>query len=393
MRKVLLFCFAFLFFCGGVIAQKKNAQDVITLALKVDSAFQSRFTFKTDAFWDNAVFHLGNLELFKVAGDKKLLDFTISWAKHNKYMGANSQDKRFWDYRLPLRVNDNVLFADYQICFQIYSDLNDMEPSPEKLKRAFEVFDYQISLPDNDFWWWMDALFMAMPSMTRLYKQSGDEKYLDKMYEYFDYFDSRFYDRDAHLYYRDKRFVYPEAKSPESGKKLFWSRGNGWVFAAHARVLQQLPKKYKHYNVFLDRFLAMADTLKKLQKDEGYWQNSLGCDLLTPGRETSGTALMLYAFCSGVNMGILSRKKYAPVIEKAWKYLSETAVQEDFMVGYIFDVPERTAFEYTPNPKTSTNYGTGVFLLAASEYAKFLDLPFFSKKRLHYIGTLVFQNA
>ena len=94
--------------------------------------------------------------------------------------------------------------------------------------------------------------------------------------------------------------------------------------------------------------------------------------LLTPGYETSGTALILYALCYGVNSGILDRKTFFPAIEKAWEYLSKIAVQENFTVGYIFTTPERNCYFYDPNPKTHTNYGTGCFLLAATEYAKFL---------------------
>lgn len=375
MRKILFIIFLVLPFCAEAQSGKikKKIQEVLETAYKVDSVYQSRETFRTDAFWDFGVFHVGNLEFCKLTGNKQLLDYTIRWAEHNNWQGAKEPNPMRWHYRTPLRVEQNVMFADYQICFQVYLDLNEKDPDEKKTKRAFEVFNYQTSLNLNDYWYWMDALFMAMPSMSRLYAQSKNGMYLDKMFEYFSFFDSQFYDKEAHLYYRDKKYKYPYCRSPKSGGKLFWSRGNGWVIASFARVFEHLPDTSRYKKVFLDRFTAMADTLKNLQKPEGYWQNCLSDNLLTPGYETSGTALILYALCYGVNSGILDRKTFFPAIEKAWEYLSKIAVQENFTVGYIFTTPERNCYFYDPNPKTHTNYGTGCFLLAATEYAKFLQ--------------------
>ena len=37
-----------------------------------------------------------------------------------------------------------------------------------------------LTLPDTD-WWWVDALFMAMPSWARWARRTGDAAYLNTM--------------------------------------------------------------------------------------------------------------------------------------------------------------------------------------------------------------------
>ena len=102
---------------------------------------------------------------------------------------------------------------------------------------------------------------MVMPVMTKLYKITGNKLYLDKLYEYFSYANSIMYDGEEKLYYRDAKYVYPAHKSA-NGKKDFWARGDGWVFAGLAKVLTDLPKNDAHRNEYLTKFKGMAEAIK-----------------------------------------------------------------------------------------------------------------------------------
>ncbi len=174
MKKILFVIFLVLPFCAEAQSGKikKKLQEVLLSAYKVDSAYQSRESYRTDAFWDFGVYHVGNLEFCKLTDNKNLRDYTIRWAEYNDWKGAKEPNPMRWNYRTPLRVEQNVMFADYQICFQVYLDLNEKDPNEKKVQRTFEVLDFQTGLQLNDFWYWMDALFMAMPSFTRLYALS-----------------------------------------------------------------------------------------------------------------------------------------------------------------------------------------------------------------------------
>src|SRR5690606_39956071 len=84
-----------------------------------------------------------------------------------------------------------------------------------------------------EWWSWCDALFMAPPAFAKYYRLTGDEKYLDYLTEHWWKTSEYLYAQPENLFYRDDRFF--DAKSP-NGTKVFWSRGNGWVLAAIARI-------------------------------------------------------------------------------------------------------------------------------------------------------------
>lgn len=69
-------------------------------------------------------------------------------AEKNKWMGATSPNKSEWKYNYG-ETNKHVLFGDWQICFQTYIDLYNLDTikDPGKIARAREVMEYQISTP------------------------------------------------------------------------------------------------------------------------------------------------------------------------------------------------------------------------------------------------------
>ena len=222
------------------IPQEKDS--VLAIIEKVNKHWQETHPEPGFAFWHPAAYHTGNIEAYKVTGNDDFLDYSKAWAEHNQWMGAKSQDKSKWKYNYG-ETDEHVLFGDWQIAFQTYIDLYTLEGSkdPTKIARAKEVMEYEMSTPNNDYWWWADGLYMVMPVMTKLYKVTGNEQYLGKLNEYLAYADSIMLDEETGLYFRDAKYVYPKHKSL-NGKKDFWARGDGWVFAGLAKVLQDLPQ-------------------------------------------------------------------------------------------------------------------------------------------------------
>lgn len=321
--------------------------------------------------WTDAVYHAGNIEAFFLTGDEAYLAHSLAWAEHNQWKGAKCDDRTKWK-RVYGETDEYVLFADNQACFQTYADLNRIDPDPRKLRRAREVMEHQMSLPLDDFWHWSDALFMGMPVMTKLYKATGDETYLRKLREYVEYADSIMYDDATGLYFRDAKYVWPKHKTP-NGKKDFWSRGNGWVLAGLAKVLQDLPKDCESRPFFLDKFRRMARAVAACQSPGGWWSRSLHDPEFAPGPESSGTALFLYGLAWGINNDALNGKEFRPVAEKAWKFLSETALQPDGTVGYVQPIGERAIPGERVDAKSTGSFGVGCFLLAACEYVRLCE--------------------
>jgi unsaturated rhamnogalacturonyl hydrolase len=301
------------------------------------------------------------------------LAYSKAWAEKNQYKGAKSDNKSVWKYTYG-ETDDYVLFGDWQIAFQTYIDIYTLEgkKDPEKIKRALEVMEYQMSTTAVDYWWWVDGLYMVMPVMTKLYKVTGNELYLKKLHEYLTYANSILYDDASQLYFRDAKYVYPKHQSVH-GKKDFWARGNGWIFAGLAKVIQDLPKDALHRDEYINRFKALANSLMKSQQPEGYWTRSILDVDHAPGPETSGTAFFTYGYLWGINNGLLDKKTYLPVVEKSWKYLTTVALQDDGRVGYVQPIGEKAIPGQIVNANSTADFGVGAFLLAASEMYRYLD--------------------
>ena len=356
----------------AVEARQWTADEVKSVIKKVNTYWQTNNPAEVRSFWDNAAYHTGNMEVYKLLGDQQMLDYSIRWAEHNQWKGATEADPAKWKYKTYGEGQDYVLFGDWQICFQTYIDLYNLQPDEKKVARAKEVMGYEADSKANDYWWWADALYMVMPVMTKMYRLTGDTKYLRKLYENILYSDSIMLDRETGLYYRDGRYVYPK-HTTEAGKKDFWARGDGWVLAGLAKVLQDMPADYVRHPFFVEKFQNLARGVAKCQQPQGHWTRSMLDPRQAPGYETSGTAFFCYGLLWGVNNGYLPKKEFAPVIAKAWNYLTTIALQKDGKVGYVQPIGDRAIPGQVINADSQQNFGVGAFLLVACEYVRYIS--------------------
>jgi unsaturated rhamnogalacturonyl hydrolase len=345
--------------------------DVIGIIDRVNTHWQQTHQPEVRAFWDDAAYFTGNMEVYKLTGRKVYLDYSRRWCEFNHWMGATEPDASKWQYKQYGEDMQHVLFADWQICFQTYLDMYALNPQPVMVKRVKEVIDHVCAMPDNDFWWWADALYMAMPIYTKMYKMTADLKYLNKLYVNYQFADQLMYDKDSRLYFRDGKYIYPK-HTTRDGKKDFWARGNGWVLAGLAKVLQDMPTNYEHRDFFVTRYRQLAEGVAASQQPEGYWTRSMVDAMQAEGPETSGTAFFTYGLYWGINHGYLSRTKYAKVADKAWRYLEDKALQTDGTVGYVQPIGEKAIPGQQLTSSSTSNFGVGAFLLASCERAKYL---------------------
>ncbi len=212
-------------------------------------------------------------------------------------------------------------------------------------------------------WWWCDALCMAPPAQARLSVITKNPKYLDAMNKEWWRTADLLYDKDEHLFFRDASFL---GKKTKHGQKVFWSRGNGWVFAGLARTLPYIPNNYPDRARYVTMFKDMAERLASLQQADGTWRTSLLDRDQFPEPETSGTALDCFAYAWGINNGLLDRATYLPIVEKAWAALL-AAKRPDGLLGYVQGVGK------APGPVKADGtqpYATGAFLMDVCELAK-----------------------
>lgn len=354
----------------GALPTKNDVIDVIN---RVNTHWQEANPTHGDHFWNRAVYHTGNMEAYRVTHDEAFLNYSLEWAEHNHWQGATGTDPSRWRYTYG-ETADYVLFGDNQVCFQVYADLYNLLGGEEKISRAREVMEYEMSTAYSGYWWWVDGFYMVMPVMTKLHNITHNPLYLDKMHEYWAWGTERMWDTDAHLYYRDTTYVYPQ-HTTHTGGKDFWARGDGWITAALPRVLAELPADDPHRADYIAIYLQLAEALRQCQcvdnDGNGYWCRSLLEENYAPGYETSGTALITYGLLWGIRNGLLDESLYAPVVQRAWKYLTRVALQADGTVGYVQPIGSNAAPGTYMRADQTSDFGVGAYLLAASEMSRY----------------------
>ena len=314
-----------------------------------------------DNGWARAAYFTGDMAHYALTGDLYYLAFAQAWAEGHGWA---------------LQGGCATTNADNQAAGQTYIALYKLEAQPDPAK--LDCIMDSVTGSHADDWWWIDALYVAMPVYAELGALFPDAEfdYRQEMYARYDHTRTArgLYDAGAGLWYRDERYVYPAAQTP-NGQKVFWSRGNGWVFAAHARVLDILPADEPHRTEYLEVFRAMAAALKAAQRDDGFWNVSLADPLDYPGPESSGTAFFTYGLAWGVNHGVLARAEYEETIARAWNGLVEVAVHSDGTLGYVQGVGEAPASSQPVTYESTADFGVGAFLLAGSEVFKLATEP------------------
>lgn len=245
----------------------------------------------------------------------------------------------------------------------------------EMIDPTIEQFDFIMYHPSKsvlnwqtpfhqDRWNWCDALFMSPPVWAKLYSITGEQKYLDFMVAEFNATTDFLFDKKENLYYRDERYI----GELDNGTKIFWGRGNGWVFAGLANILSELDPKSKEYKYFLKIYKKMAKRLLELQTPQGHWAMSLLGQEFYPTPETSGSSFFVFGLAWGINNGILDKASYENPVLKGWKAMT-SYINQDGMLGYVQPIGAAPGKAW---PDKTEVYGAGAFLSAGSEIYKML---------------------
>jgi rhamnogalacturonyl hydrolase YesR len=350
-------------------------REVLTLAARVadwqlarlDAAHITHFKeeSRSPLSWEQGAFWVGMTRLADASGEKRFREVIIAQGRANQWKPG----PRLY------HADDHVIAQSYLWAARHGAGTEAIAP----LRATFDailakpaVTHLSFYIPQNyedtaclRRWCWCDALFMSPPAWAELTRQTGDARYLDFALGEFWATTDFLYDPVEKLYFRDSRFF--ERRDPQ-GRKLFWSRGNGWVFAGLANLLDALPKDHPHRARLEGLFREMAAKIKAIQKPDGYWAPSLlGPENSPP--ETSGTGFHTYGLAWGVKNGLLDAREYGPSIERGWAALTR-AVAKDGRLGWVQQVSDR------PENVAETDtqfYGVGAFLLAASAVASIAE--------------------
>ena len=357
---------------GGADAGSLPARNAILDAMRLaNNYFMAKWpdpgvaivTDKTRAsnIWTRAVYYEGLMALYALDAQASYYNYAVAWGTSHAW-GLNN--------------GATSTSADDQCAGQTYLDLYKIDAQAVRLHDIKADIDLALTVTPAAAWTWIDAIQMAMPVYARLGVQTGSTTYFDKMYAYYSYTKNTIggnglYSKTEHLWWRDMDFDPPYVEP--NGQSCYWSRGNGWVYAALVRVLDILPANDPHRAEYLADFQAMSDALRTVQRSDGYWNVSLHDPTHFPGKEMTGTALFTYGMAWGVRTGNLPAATYRPIVVTSWNAMVANSLQSNGFLGWVQGSGKQPS---DGQPVTATSmpdfedYGLGCFLLAGSEVAK-----------------------
>ncbi len=356
--------------------------------------------------WTRGVYYEGLAELISIDGQERDLNYMTRWAEFHKFTPRNGITTRDADDYCCCQAYMFLYERDKYTRGKGNPDMiaptiacmdNLLNPTPPSAELAGKVRWGANSIED---WTWIDAIQMGLPVLTRLSRikfMEGDKdanRYSEqgwKMYEWTrNTLAGGLFNDIEGLWWRDKDFVAPYKES--NGMNCYWSRGNGWVYAALVRAMDNAmiakhsappanlePRgEYKwnvsdyetHFDDYERDFCKMSYALERCQRKDGFWNVSLHDDSNFGGKELTGTALFIYGMAWGVRHGILPKKMFNPIISKTWKAMVKHCLHPNGFLGYVQGTGKQPSDSqpvgYDVEPDFD-DFGLGCFLLAGAE--------------------------
>lgn len=315
--------------------------------------------------WYWAPFYMGLSDLTETTGDRK-------WVDEVKKTGE-AHDWKFG--RRPYHADDHAVGLSYIKLYQL-------DQNPEMIAGIIKEFDWILANPpaktirgadgkmretyNRERWNWCDALYMAAPVWAGLGAVTGESKYYDYMVQEWKQSHAWYFSEEHSLYFHDKRDI---SKVSKGGQRVFWARGDGWVFGALVEILQLLPENHPERGYFIDLFDRMAVKLLEIQMDNGTWAPNLLDPTDPPQDDTSGSVFYVYGFAWGINNGLLDRATYESAAKRGWKALCERQNAE----GRLINSQPVGGYPKPFDPDTTTVFSMGTFISAGSEVLKLVQ--------------------
>ena len=299
--------------------------------------------------WARSAYYRGNQRAARVLVNHAYVNWTFAWAATNQWQTGP----------------EGYFNADSLCCGRTYLDLAGLNPAVAQLAPLTNCLNAWINSRSVSQLTWIDAFYMAGPVFAQMGYQTGNTNYYQQLWQMYSYMKDQLglYDPATSLWYRDATYIYPAATNAAGGK-VFWSRGNGWVFGGLARILQQMTTNTPHYQDYATMFQTMAPAIQSLQGSDGMWRPSLLDAAQYPTPETSGTAFFAYGIAWGIRSGLLPAATYSNTVTLAWHGMTNISLSPQGFLGYV-QPPD--SGPYFASPGWTSDYGVGAFLLACSE--------------------------
>ena len=318
-------------------------------------------------------------------------------------------DRRYYDFivkNVDQFVADDGTIRTYQ---PSEYKLDDIEPGQTllrlyrqtgegKYKKAADRLRQQLAnqprTSEGGFWhkqiypgqMWLDGLYMAEPFYAEYEKEFATQPDYADIINQFKLIYARTYDPATGLLYHgwdeQRQQIWAD---PQTGlSRHFWGRGIGWYLMALVDVLEIIPQDTPERELLLRQLNDLSRAVAQVRDaNSKVWYQVLNLkDRQDNYRESSASAMFIYSFTKGVNLGYLPRE-YRKLAEESFQgFLNEFVVVNDTGLvdirhacsgaGLGGKQQRDGSFEYYVSEPQRTNdfKAVGPFILAAIELEK-----------------------
>ncbi|WP_089685924.1 glycoside hydrolase family 105 protein [Catalinimonas alkaloidigena] len=211
---------------------------------------------------------------------------------------------------------------------------------------------------------WADDLYMSVPFLVRMGKETGDTKYFDDAVKQVLNFSKYLWDEEHelnwHCYYTDL----------ERNGVAHWGRCNGWIMLAQVHLLDNLPPDHPQRQAIIDNLERQIVGVARYQNGNGVWHQVL--DRPDSYEESSATAMFVYGVAAAVNRGWI-HPSYATIAVEGWKGLEKLMITDDGQMKAICvgtGIRDDMPFYYNRPTSMNEKHGLGPLLDAGVEILK-----------------------
>ncbi|MEZ2334636.1 glycoside hydrolase family 105 protein [Mucilaginibacter sp. RCC_168] len=344
------------------------------LALSPDVKVDSKYN---RWMYVNGVLTIGMMQMADVLGDKKYSDysqrnFAFIFDNLNYFEALRKAKTPKVEYGSVFNItNLDACGAMSAGLFDVDALANRKDYKAYLSRSADYILNKQMRLPDGtlsrpnprNMTLWADDMFMSIPFLARMGKQTGDSKYFDDAVKQVENFNKYLYDPNTGLFFHN---YYSDDQTNGVGH---WGRSNGWIAMATVELLNNLPANYPKRAEIIKLLLRQIVGYARYQDQTGLWHQLL--DKPDSYLETSVTAMYIYAVARAVNQGWIN-EKYISIAQEGWKGLltriTADGQLQDVCIGTNMDTAIK--FYYTRPTELNDTHGLGALLLAGTEMLK-----------------------
>ncbi len=315
--------------------------------------------------WGEGVQMMGLIKAARAAHDARYFDYVENWARIYEArdirtllnIGPSAPNKSRLGYCGHWSPASAVLY--------LYQDRS----KPEHLKLARDVADFIRThaerSPDGALghWQgshqlWVDTLCMACPLLSALGGMEQKPEYIGDAATQIIVHAGHVQDEKTGLMYH--MWDWQTAKHSDG----FWGRGNGWVLMSLAETMEVMNRRDPKFKALEAIARKLVRGLEATVDRDGLWHTVLDDSASYP--ECSATAMVSYGLLKLVRLRILPAR-YKGVALKSWRAISDRYIKDGVVTGVSAGTGPRGLDSYRKIAVGAETWGTGAYLLAASE--------------------------